>query len=283
MKTIRQFVDAFARGYADGQLRRYLLKALGDIGLLGVDRRYRLGLVDRAHMAYGLFRAAREARSLGYGSISAIEFGVGAGNGLLGLEEHAAAVARMTGTAVSVFGFDTGQGLPRPVDYRDVPYAWEAGFYPMDEAKLRGRLRAAQLIVGDVRSTVASFVEGHGESLRQRPIGFVSFDLDYWSSTLAAFDIFRGAAVICIPRVWCYFDDIPWTIEDIGELRAIRDFNQEPHGRRLRAPHSLRYSIPFRPSWADQIYQAHLFDHPDYGRLVVDRNAERVVLGKHWV
>jgi hypothetical protein len=283
MRQIHRYGRAFGRGFVDGQLRRYFLKALGEVGLIPPDQRYRLGLVDRPHMAYGLLRAAAEARKLGYPSITAIEFGVGAGNGLLALEEHAAKVAVMTKVPISIFGFDTGKGLPQPVDYRDLPYAWESGFYPMDEGLLRSRLRTSQLILGDVSDTASSFIIEVAATLRLHPIGFVSFDLDYWSSTSAAFDIFRGDAAVCMPRVWCYFDNISSTIEDIGELRAIRDFNDEARERKLRRPYSLRYSIPFRPTWADQIYQVHLFDHPHYARLLADRAAEHVDLGEHWV
>jgi hypothetical protein len=276
-------VQRFARGYVYGQLARYALKALSTVGLVGTEASYRLGLRERPHLAYGLLSAGTQAHKLGVDRITAIEFGVGAGNGLLALEEHSAVVSRMTGVAISVIGFDTGKGLPEPVDYRDLPYTWEAGFYPMNEKLLRSRLRAAELVLGDVRQTVPAFVRDRGAALQRAPIGFVSFDLDDWSSTLAAFEIFRHHPETCLPRVWCYFDDLPWTIEDIGELRAIRDFNGEPHGRKLRRPYSLRHMIPFRPLWADQIYQAHLFDHPSYGKLLVDREAEHVVLGERWV
>jgi hypothetical protein len=271
--------ERFLRGLTSGQMIRYTLKAAGRASLVSQRHSYELGLVDRPHLAYGLKAAATEARKLGHNSMTAIEFGVGAGNGLLAMEEHAAVVETMTGVHISVVGFDAGNGLPDPVDYHDMPYAWEGGFYPMDEDLLRSRLRLAELVIGDVKTTAKEFL---GRSDPLSPIGFASFDLDYWSSTIAAFDIFRGDPRACLPRVWCYFDDIGWTVEDVGELRAIHDFNEEPRPHRIRPQHTLRSRLPFQPLWADQFYQAHLFDHPDYNVLLADREAERVTLGEGW-
>jgi hypothetical protein len=239
--------------------------------------------VDRPTYAYGLLTAAGEAKELGYRAITAIEFGVGAGNGLLAMEEHAGNVTALTGVPIAVVGFDVVTGLPEPVDYRDLPYTWPAGAYPMNEDALRGRLTDAELVLGDVRDTVSAFATERQDSLQDCPVGFVSFDLDYWSSTLGAFDIFRADPVICMPRVTCYFDNIPLRIDDVGELRAIRDFNDEPHERRIRQQHSLKTRLPFQPIWADQIFECHLFDHPHYDQQLPNPEAERgVELGERW-
>jgi hypothetical protein len=266
----------FARGFMQGRLRQYAVHALANFGLMSLERRYQLGLVD--NYAYGLMAGAREAKQLGHAGVTVIEFGVGAGNGLVAMERHASTIGRLTGISISVFGFDTASGLPEPVDHRDLPYVWQSGFYPMDVGKLRGRLSFAKLVIGDVRETVPRFLAENKGKLLERPIAFISFDLDYWSSTIASFDVFRGDPRICLPRVFCYFDDIPWTVEDVGELRAIRDFNEESHGRRIRHPHLLRWNLPFQPLWADRHYEAHLFDHHHYGKLLADVEAERVEL-----
>lgn len=73
----------------------------------------------------------------------------------------------------------------------------------MDEDAPRERLRSARLIVGDVTDTVPTFIE---EPVA--PIGFISFDLDYYSSTMAAFRVFDGDLSRFLPRVVCYFDDM---------------------------------------------------------------------------
>ena len=267
----------FVDGMTKGQLTRYGLMAAARAGLVPQQRRYQLGLVDRPHYAYGLGKAAAEARALGYQSITAIEFGVAGGNGLLALESHASVIEAQTGVAIRVVGFDTGAGLPAPTDYRDAPFLWDAGDFEMDEAKLRARLGRAELVLGDVSRTAAEFAENLDEA---QPIGFVAFDLDFWSSTRAAFDVFRGSAEACMPRVWCYFDDVVGMIDDIGVPLAIAEFNEETNERRLRQPWNLRQAVPFRPAWVDQMFQLHLFDHPRYGQMVAT-SADRALPLKH--
>lgn len=258
-----------------GQLTRAAFMAAGQAHLISPTRRYELGLVDRPHYAFGIRNAAIEASSLGLSSITAVEFGVAGGNGLLSMEAHAAAVQRLTGVRVDVVGFDSGAGLTESADYRDLPYLWAPGDFQMDEAALRARLSAASLVLGDVRTTAADFVASLDPAA---PIGFASFDLDLWSSTVGALDIFRGPASACLPRVWCYFDDIVATIQDVGELLAIREFNEEQPDRRLRHPWMLRANVPFQSPWADQIFQAHFFDHPDYTRLIAPESSRELPL-----
>jgi hypothetical protein len=278
---LQRYGAALARGFTQSDFRRYLLKASAALGLLPIQVRYKLAVVDRPAYAYGLLAAASEAKKIGFSAITAIEFGVGAGNGLLAMEEHARRVTGLTGIPITVVGFDAVSGLPEPVDYRDLPYTWSEGFYPMDEAALRSRLTGAELVLGDVRETVSAFITKREGPLKGRPIGFVSFDLDYWSSTVAAFDVFRGDPGICMPRVTCYFDNIPLRIQDVGELRAISDFNKEPHGRRIRQQHNLRAYLPFQPVWGDQIFECHLFDHQRYSQLLPNPEGEQgVELGR---
>ena len=71
--------------------------------------------------------------------------------------------------------------MPVAVDYRDCPYIWKPEYFTMDEDALRSKLTTAHLVIGDVAETIPATVE------QMAPIGFVSFDLDYYSSTVAAF------------------------------------------------------------------------------------------------
>jgi hypothetical protein len=73
----------------------------------------------------------------------------------------------------------------------------------MDEPALRRRLSTATLVIGDVCETVPEFVKS-----LSTPIGFIAFDLDYYSSAAHAFQIFSAAASRRLPRVHCYFGDI---------------------------------------------------------------------------
>jgi hypothetical protein len=252
-----------------------ILKRLSSIpGVRGAWVRFPFGPVNlrvdfdiwaRPHYAYGTYQAARQAAALGLKSISVIEFGVAGGRGLLALESIAEEVARDRGIAISVFGFDAGEGMPEPSGYKDLPHVWEKGFYRMDVAGLKSRLKSAQLILGPVGRTVPEFCA----STQVPPIGFVAFDLDYYSSTKEAFAIFRIPSEGRLPRVYCYFDDTisPETAchnEYVGELCAIREFNDQPGQQKLCPIHLLRNTRLHPAKWNDEMYVLHDFEHPLY-------------------
>jgi hypothetical protein len=233
-----------------------------------VDLRVRFGVFPRPHYAYGVYYAADLAKRLGLSSISVIEFGVAGGGGLLALESVAAVIADDVNINIHVAGFDSGKGMPNPVDYRDVPYVWGGGFYAMDEAKLRARLSPkTELVIGDVADVV-------GRWTAPAPIGFVAFDLDYYSSTKAALSLFEPAEQRPhLPRAYCYFDDIIWPEracfnEYIGELCAIREFNEAHASLKVCPIHMLHHTLPHPYAWSDAMYVLHDFQHPLYGRNI---------------
>ena len=88
---------------------------------------------------------------------------------------------RIYNVGIDVYGFDTGVGLPKPQDYRDLPNLYRESGFAMDEAKLRARLQRAHLILGDVEQTIPKFVAS-----QPSPVGFVSVDVDLYSSTMSA-------------------------------------------------------------------------------------------------
>jgi hypothetical protein len=246
--------------------RLLIVRALDTVfDFLGYETKIALRSVPRPQYGFGLLHAARLARRLGIPGISALEFGVAGGNGLLALEAHATRVTRETGVEVEIYGFDSGAGLPPAVDYRDLPYAWEPGFYAMDEEKLKARLTSASLIIGDVRETTSRFADRN-----PAPIGFIAFDLDYYSSTVGAFHILELDDRFLLPRVFCYFDDVAGGPnfcynEFTGELLAIAEFNAAHDHRKVARIAGLRHnfgSVPAR--WHEQMYVAHLFTHPHY-------------------
>jgi len=260
-----QFRETLRNGFTRGLLTRYAWRTAAKARIISPSNSLELGLVERPHYAYGLIRAASQAKTLGFNEFTAIEFGVAGGNGLVALEEYAQLVSKEFDIGINIVGFDSGHGLPKPTDYRDLPYLWAEGDFVMDENLLRSRLHFAELVLGDVKDTVTDWISSRGTT---SPIGFISFDLDLWSSTVSALNIFRDDPSLCLPRVWCYFDDVVGTIEDIGELLAIREFNEESSDRKLRKPYMLRANIPFQPSWADQMFQAHFFKHELYNELI---------------
>ncbi len=255
-------------------LTRFLARFTQIPGVRSVWRRYPVGSVDlrtrfgvwsRPHYAYGVFAAAEQAKRLKIPEISVIEFGVAGGRGLLALESIAAEIERHFGVRISVLGFDTGEGMPEAGDYRDLPHVWAKGFYKMDRDKLRAQLKHARLVLGDVKSTIPDFMN----SGRIPPVGFISFDLDYYSSTRDAFRIFDFGEETRLPRVYCYFDDIIWPErachnEYTGELCAIREFNEAHESRKISPIHMLRHMRVHEEEWNEQIYVMHDFEHPAY-------------------
>lgn len=223
-----------------------------------------LGLPTRPQYLWGTLLAARIAKAIGLEQVAVAEFGVAGGNGLLALEHAADAAWQLLGMPVKVYGFDAGTGMPAPRDHRDAPWLIEPGWFELDEAALRARLRSAELVLGPVADTVPWFL-----AAGRPPIGFAAFDLDYYSSTMEAFALLDGQADRLLPRVPCYFDDVfgyGWS-EFTGERAAISDFNAAHEERKIAKIHGLRYSLP--PSqlplpWHEQMYLVHVFDHPRY-------------------
>jgi hypothetical protein len=219
----------------------------------------------RANYLYGVLHAARLASVLGIPAISTIEFGVAGGRGLLALEQASAYAEEVFDVSIDVYGFDSGRGLPKPTDFRDCPNLFLEGQFPLDEARLLPTLERAVLILGLVDQTVSEFV-----SRRPAPIGFVSFDLDLYSSTISALQAFEADAELMLPRVLCYFDDITgFTYADFnGERLAISEFNATHALRKLSPIYAAEFYVPRREShalWARKLYLAHILDHPQYG------------------
>jgi hypothetical protein len=268
MSLVRSAVRLLAR--IPGARRVWLKLPVG-----GVDLRTEHDIWTRPAYAFGLYAAAELALQLRISAISAIEFGVAGGDGLVMLEQIAAQIGPRFGVKISVYGFDTGTGMPPPRDYRDLPHVWGPGFYKMDESRLRARLRHAELILGDVHQTVPAFLSRANPA----PVGFVSFDLDYYSSTKGAFRIFGGSPATRLPRVLSYFDDTIWPLrayynEYTGELRAIHEFNAENMDQKICKIHALSWVRAHAAAWNEQMYVCHDFAHPLYTRLITPEGAE---------
>ncbi|MFP3942805.1 MAG: hypothetical protein ACLFWF_02875 [Alphaproteobacteria bacterium] len=225
---------------------------------------------ERPHYAYCLFHAARLAHALGHDRISAMEFGVAGGRGLMALEDLALRVQKEVPVEIEIYGFDTGEGLPEPVDYRDLPYIWKAGFYRMDQEALRSKLKLSKLVLGDVRDTVPNFFETYNAA----PLGAAFFDLDFWSSTVEAFRILEAPHERLLPRVFCYCDDVISVEyggilnEHVGQLAAIRDYNRKHEMRKLAQIAGMSRTRKIPAAWNDQIYVHHTFEHPRYNEYV---------------
>jgi hypothetical protein len=220
--------------------------------------------VPKQSYAFGMMRAADFARDQGASEVIAIEFGVAAGRGLMNLADLGRRIGAETGVRFHVYGLDGGAGMPPPRDYRDHPDLYQAGDFPMfDSAKLQRSLPPnAQLLLGDLGENAKKVV---ASASRERPIGFVAFDVDYYYSTMDALRVFDGDARCYLPAVVLYFDDTlhwmhnQWT----GELLAINDFNDAHEWRKIDRPYYIVNSRLYRNAhWLDQIYTLHVLDHP---------------------
>jgi hypothetical protein len=244
---------------------RYLAKRF-ELGSF-IDR-MNIDAMERTEYAYSLYYSAQQAKILGYDRISAIEFGVAGGSGLLLLEKYALEIEKTLDIKIEVYGFDTAEGMPSAIDYRDLPYIWEKGFFKMDFSKLSAKLKKAKLIIGNVDETIDNFLINY----QPAPIAFISFDLDYYSSTLAAFRILKNDEKYFLPRVYCFFDDCvgdDWELhsEFSGELLAINEFNANNDDRKLGKIYGLRHKRAIYAPWNDELFILHLFKHPKYNIL----------------
>ncbi|MGH7278645.1 MAG: hypothetical protein ACREJG_08150 [Candidatus Rokuibacteriota bacterium] len=220
----------------------------------------------RPNYTWGILHAAHLARALGVSRISAIEFGVAGGNGLLAMERAADRIEPIFGVGIDVHGFDTGAGLPEPRDYRDAPNLYTRTAYTMDVEKLRKRLTRAQLHLGLIEETMRTFMAS-----QPAPVGFISFDVDYYSSTLDAFQLLAAPEALLLPRIHCYFDDaLGFTHSDFtGERLAIAEFNRTHSSRKISQIYGLRHFVPRRhanEAWVEIMYLVHVFDHSLYGK-----------------
>jgi len=242
----------------------------------GLIRKFKIGdflsraevdAIPRSEYAYALYQAAMQAKLLDIKAISAIEFGVAGGKSLLLLEEYAAQIEKLIGVQIKVYGFDTGEGMPTATDYRDLPYIWEKGFFKMDFQELASRLEKAELVIGNVADTIDGFVDQHNPP----PIGFISIDTDYYSSAKDCLRIFSNSYDLFLPRVFCYLDDTigdDWELhnEFVGELLAIKEFNNDHEDIKIAPINGLRHKRIIYSAWNDQMYVAHLFRHPLYDK-----------------
>jgi hypothetical protein len=235
--------------------------------------------VPRPHYGYCILKAAEQAKILGYDKISVLEFGVAGGNGLLNIEWHIKKIKKVLDMNFEVYGFDTGKGLPRSSDPRDVPYLWFEGDFVMDEELLRSRLDHAHLVIGDVKETVKNFFDRY----KPAPVACIFEDLDYYTSTLDSFEIFNTNPNNYLPRIPIYFDDVIGRFEFpmneyIGELAAINKFNEVFEAKKIAKINYLRLKRRVSAKWNEQIYIFQDFGHPKYSEPIREKQPQKTAL-----
>lgn len=240
-------------------------------------------VVVRQQYAFPILYAADAAKKHGCSTVSIIEFGVAGGAGLLNMCRIAERTRKATGVEFRIHGFDTGKGMPPAVDYRDLPESFQEGDFPMDVERLKRSLPSfAELHIGDVEETVPTFLATSVTA--GAPVGFVSVDVDYYSSAKKALNVLLGAPDLYLPIVPVYLDDIgvdgsnPWT----GELLAVNEFNRDNELRKIAPFTLLRSNRIFKNTqWIDRMFACHVHDHSL--RSPVHRRQTRNVLPNEYI
>lgn len=218
-------------------------------------------MVDRPWYGHCIYEAAKLAKLLGIDRISVIEFGVAGGNGLLNVEYHIREIKKEFDMNFEVYGFDLKGGLPDHRSYKDCPHIYSRGFYKMDnEKELLKRLKYSHLVIGDVSETVPTFFETYNPA----PIGCVLFDLDYYTSTNDALQIFNCEHENYLPRVECYFDDVLMINKYLGVLASIEEYNNQNELKKIAKPNLFEFTRIRPQYWNHKIYTHHIFDHIQY-------------------
>jgi hypothetical protein len=209
--------------------------------------------IGRPSYVMPLVYSVQEALLCGYNKISAIELGVASGAGLIDLCKAADYFQVEFGVDIEVYGFDMGVGMPASQDYRDHPELWQQGDFAQPDTLVSELPSRAKLIIGNVADTIPKLVN----NFLYARIGFVSIDLDYYSSTMSAMPLFDLAPDNYLPAVPVYVDDMnthlcynPWC----GEAAALAEFNRTHHNRKFEEKHKC---------WGmDNFHVFHVFDHP---------------------
>lgn len=228
------------------------------ISISEVSAQIRTGALpfDRKHYALGLAHGVLMAQQCGYNKLTAIEFGVGEGGGLKSLIHIADYFRNQFGIDIEVYGFDNATGLPAPQGYRDHPELWSTGQFKLPNVdELKASLPTwAHLIIGDIANTVPEFIKEYETT--DYKIGFISVDVDYYTSTVSTLKVLDMSSQNYVPAVPMYFDDINWHItfsKYAGQELAIEEFNKQHELRKLESKENFQI---------ENFYVCHIFDHP---------------------
>lgn len=215
----------------------------------------------RPEYCFGVKDAFETAKKESIKKILLFEFGVASGRGFFKICEIAKKLSKKYAIDYEVIGFDTGEGLPEIQDYRDHPEKYRFGDYPSMGLKNATLPKKSKIYFGEIKDTIKNFVKESDSNVGK--IGFISIDVDLYTSTVDTLGIFKLDASKYLSKVTLHLDDMRDTDhnEYCGELLAIREFNDLNLPRKICKMNQLRNNRVFKnASYLGRMFYAHIFD-----------------------
>ena len=210
--------------------------------------------------------------------ISVVEFGVGRGGGMISMLKISRIFSKVLNMKIRVVGVDNGKGLPRPKDSRDHPEIWREGEFRLSDSDMLPRLKRllsnkkARIVIGDLETDMERIAASVSDGSTQ--VGFISIDVDYYSSTKPILDwISRSDTRSFIDYCPIYFDDTEslWSFNRFsGQELAIQEFNKMSNRFYLENKHkSLKlYSLVDRVTSGKVVFNDLALPHGMLARIV---------------
>ena len=184
------------------------------------------GVLPRPNYALGILMAAHQAKELNYKKISIIELGCWNFEGLIDIENYINDIKKFIDIDFSVYGFELGSGhIKEETDPRNRLYELSGGDYAFKKDENIKKLKFSKLILGDVKETVPKFLEE--KHLDDAPLGFVIFDLGFYTSAKDALNLLKSKSKRYLPRTIIYSDNNYFVLENEADKLAFAEFNNE--------------------------------------------------------
>jgi len=227
--------------------------------------------VERPGYSYGIMNAVIQAKSLGYSSMSILEFGVASGQGIKVMQKIQREVLKELNFEILIYGFDSSIGLPKSTNIKDQIYFWEESMFTnhnRDYSEIQNN--KTQIIIGNVEETASTFID----KFKPPVIGFIAFDLDFYTSTIGAFSLLEKINIDnFLPRVESFMDDTASynylsANSHTGVLSAIIEFNKRDAEVQILQKVGIGRSRKVINGWFDACFVIHFFSNERYNEFI---------------
>ena len=184
------------------------------------------GTLPRPNYALGILMAAHQAKELNYKKISVIELGCWNFEGLIDIENYIDDIKKFIDIDFNVYGFELGSGhIKQEIDPRNRLYELSGGDYAFKKKENLKKLKNSELVLGDVNETVPKFLKE--KHLDEAPLGFIIFDLGFYTSAKNALNLLKSKSSRYLPRTIIYSDNNYFVLENEADKLAFVEFNNE--------------------------------------------------------